>query len=145
MPVYTTMYRSNGEFEKITGMILNGIKGEATAINFYERLAKIAPSEQARDEVRHALEDEKNHLKHFTELYVTLTGKKPVYKTEARTFHSFKEGLALARKDELEAYEDYRNAYLFTQNQFIRDVFFLALSDEIEHALRFSFLLNELK
>ncbi|MBA2872743.1 rubrerythrin [Anoxybacillus calidus] len=141
----TLLYRNNGQYRKMTDMILNGIKGEASAVQFYQQLAKKAPNEKIREDVLHALEDEKNHLKQFINLYVMITGKHPVYKTEEVFFDTFKEGLELARKDELEAYEDYRNAYLATQDQTIRDVFFLAMTDEIEHALRFSFLLSELR
>jgi rubrerythrin len=139
------LYRNNGQYRKITDMILSGIKGEASAVQFYQQLAKAAPNEKAREDVLHALEDEKKHLKQFTDLYVMITGKRPVYKIEEVSFGTFKEGLERARKDELEAYEDYRNAYLATQDQVIRDVFFLAMTDEIEHALRFSFLLSELR
>jgi hypothetical protein len=74
-----------------------------------------------------------------------LTGKRPIYKTKAVSFNTFKEGLDLTRKDGLEAYEDYRDVYLATQDQVIRDVFFLTMTDEIEHTLRFSFLLSELR
>jgi rubrerythrin len=144
-PYQSLLYRNDGQYRKIIDMILHGIKGEATAVQFYQQLAKKALSERAREDVLHALEDEKIHLKQFVDLYVMLTGKRPVYKAEEVSFNTFKEGLELARKDELEAYEDYRDAYLATRDQMIRDVFFLAMTDEIEHALRFSFLLSELR
>ncbi|RAK23123.1 rubrerythrin [Anoxybacillus vitaminiphilus] len=145
IPFYPVLVRDNGQYKKITDTLLEAIKGEASAVQFYQQLMNAAPNEKAREDVQHALEDERKHLKQFTDLYVMLTGKRPVYKTKAVSFNTFKEGLNIARKDELEAYEDYRDAYLATQDQVIRDVFFLAMTDEIEHALRFSFLLSELR
>jgi rubrerythrin len=145
VPYRQFQYGRNGQYQKIIDMILNAMKGEASAIQFYEQLAKAAPNEKAEKDVLHALEDEKMHLKQFVDLYVMLTGKRPVYKVEKVSFNTFKEGLELAKNDELEAYEEYRDAYLATQDQMIRDVFFLAMTDEIEHALRFSFLLSELR
>ncbi|TLS38356.1 ferritin-like domain-containing protein [Pseudalkalibacillus caeni] len=113
------------------------IKGEATAIEFYKRLAKAAPDKEQKEDVLHALEDEKKHFEAFTQLYIQLTGIKPEYSIEKVMFNSYKEGLERAYKMELEAYEEYRDSYLLTRDQTIRDVFFLAMTDEIEHAMRF--------
>ena len=80
-------------------------------------------------------------MKQFTDLYVALTGRQPVYQIDKVTFNTYREGLQKAYEAELEAYEEYRNSYLLTQNLPVRDVFFRALTDEIEHATRFGFLL----
>ncbi|QPA33093.1 ferritin-like domain-containing protein [Anoxybacillus caldiproteolyticus] len=130
-----------GKSQRVFRAILDAIKSEAAAIDFYTRLIRLAPNAQHQNDIRHALEDEKIHLKQFTELYINLTGQQPVYNVEKTTFHSYEEGLKIAYKDELEAYEEYRNSYLLTQDPLIRDVFFKAFTDEIEHAIRFGFLI----
>ncbi|MFD1037046.1 ferritin family protein [Virgibacillus byunsanensis] len=129
-----------GQNEQVLQALVDGMEGESEAIDFYTRLAKMAPTNMARDAVEHALEDEKIHLQLFIDLYKNLTGKSPNYKKRKKQFANFKEGIMLAYKDELEAYEQYRDDYLLTSDQEIRDTFFLAMSDEIEHATRFGFV-----
>lgn len=126
--------------QEIISATMSAIKGEAAAVEFYTRLKAIAPNSFAKEQVDHALEDEKVHLRMFEQLYQNLTGRKPTYKIEKTSFKHFQDGLKKAYHDELEAYEEYRNAYLLTNNPTIRDVFFHAMTDEIEHATRFSFL-----
>jgi rubrerythrin len=138
---YDVIQRSNGKFQELLSAIMEGIKGEATAIDFYSRLVKNAPNEKHREDIQHALDDEKIHLKEFTQLYKNLSGQEPVYQITKTKYNSYEDGLRIAYEDELEAYEDYRNSYLLTQSLQVRDVFFRALTDEMEHATRFGFLL----
>lgn len=126
--------------KQIVQATMSAIKGEASAIEFYTRLEAIAPTAFAKEQVHHALQDEKVHLKLFEDLYKNLTGSKPTYTIKKTSFKNFQDGLKKAYQEELDAYEAYRNAYLLTNNQYIRDVFFHAMTDEIEHATRFSYL-----
>lgn len=139
-----TVYRMNGQNEEVLDALVKGMEGESEAIDFYTRLAKMAPDKIGREAVEHALADERVHLKLFINLYKQLSGKSPNYNKPKKKFDDFKEGIMIAFNDELEAYESYRDAYLLTQNQMIRDVFFQAMSDEIEHAARFSFVYHML-
>ncbi|WP_235821731.1 ferritin-like domain-containing protein [Gottfriedia acidiceleris] len=141
-PIVSTS--DQGTCQKVFEAILKGIQGEATAIEFYSRLAKIAPNQTAQEDVLHALEDEKVHLNEFTKLYVKMTGIQPNIQITPIQFNTFKEGLNIAYRDELEAYEFYRNVYLMTQNLTVRDVLLRGFTDEIEHATRFGFLLLNL-
>jgi len=144
--VYQTGYygydlrNSQGQFAQVTKAVLDAIIGEATAIDFYNRLLTAAPNQKHKENIHHALEDEKIHLQLFTQLYIALTGQQPIYQIKKEEFSNYNEGLRMAYEDELEAYENYRNAYLLTQDQYIRDVFFRAMTDENEHAMRFGFL-----
>jgi len=131
---------SQGQFAVVTKAVLDAIIGEATAIDFYNRLINAAPNKKHKDTIHHALEDEKIHLQLFTQLYIALTGQQPTYQIKREEFSNYSEGLRMAYEDELEAYETYRNAYLLTQDQHIRDVFFRAMTDENEHAIRFGVL-----
>ena len=138
---YNHLYRVNeATYNQVTQAILEAIKGEATAIDFYSRLIKEAPNAKHKKVIAHALEDEKVHLQQFIQLFTTLTGQQPTYQVVQTQYSSYKEGLERAYEDELEAYEDYRNAFLMTQNLAVRDVFFRAMTDEVEHAIRFGFL-----
>lgn len=149
MPPFTEQNLSgspdDGRFPKVFKEILKAIKAEAEATDFYQRLSRFAPNQKHRDDIMHALEDERIHLRQFTNLYVRLTGCQPVYKPERKMFQTYIEGLKMAYRDELEAYEHYRNIYLLTRNPMIRDVFFRGFTDEIEHAVRFGFLISGYK
>jgi len=120
--------------------LLKAIKSEAEAIDFYERLLRFSPGTPQQEDIRHVLADERIHLRDFTRLYCSLTGTQPVYTLQKTTFHNLQEGLRIAYRDELEAYEFYRNTYLMTADPTVRDIFFRALTDEIEHAIRLGFL-----
>ena len=89
-------------------------------------------------------EDERTHLQNFVNLYYTLTNRHPQYEVERIAFNTFEEGLKEAFDDELKDYETYRNQYLKTKNQAIRDIFFRAFSDEIKHATRINSIKSSL-
>lgn len=115
------------------------INAEATAIRFYDVLEGMAPN-RYRDFVTHARDDEMVHLNMFCKLYRRLTGHKPSVQAASTEFSTYKEGLEMAFRSELEAAELYRDMYLSTRVPKIRDVLFKAMTDEMEHAQRFSFL-----
>ncbi|SFV06901.1 ferritin-like domain-containing protein [Alicyclobacillus macrosporangiidus] len=115
------------------------INDEASAIAFYEVLEGMAPA-RYRDFVTHAREDEMVHLRMFHRLYRRLTGHEPSVQVRATRFSSYKEGLELAFRSELEAAEMYRDMYLSTRVPKVRDILFRAMTDEMEHAQRFNFL-----
>ena len=50
----------------------------------------------------------------------------------------------MALIDELEAAEFYRDIQLSVMDQLVKDVFYYAMVDELEHATQFSTLLNQL-
>ncbi|MDN4525219.1 ferritin-like domain-containing protein [Fictibacillus fluitans] len=129
-------------YQQLLNVLMSSIIGEATAVDFYTRLAKEAPNEYSRKVLLDAAKDEKTHLQLFTRLYTSITGKQPNYKIRPVKIQNFRQGLFEAYEDELADYEKYRNAYLMTQDPTIRDTFFRPFSDEIKHATKFSFLLN---
>lgn len=136
----TFMRSSQNSHQQVLEALLAGIKGEASAIDFYGRLANSAPNQRHKKAILQALEDKQIHLKQFTDLFVTLTGQSPQYHFEKVDFHSYREGLKKAYEGELEDYQEYRNNYLLTQNLPVGNVFFRAFADELEHATRFNCL-----
>lgn len=125
--------------------LYEAIVGEATAIDFYYRLLREAPNELHREFIEHAYKDEMEHLEAFTRLYCYFTGYKPQYTITPVQYRSYREGLLLAMQDELEAAEFYRDFIISSTDQLVRDTFFMAMTDEMEHATRFGFLYNSLK
>lgn len=131
---YSPMYAQDGLFQTL----LNAMKGEAAAVDFYSRLATLAPNPKVQAEILKIAEDERQHLQSFVNLFYTLTNRHPQYGVERMAFNTFEEGLLDAFEDELRDYETYRNQYLKTRNQAVRDVFFRAFTDELKHATRLS-------
>lgn len=147
IPPYHIEYRVNthGELEKLIEDINDAIRGEADAIKYYEQLLTMARGDRDKKYIEHILEDEKIHFQKFSDLYYRLTGIKPDYKGKITKIGSYREGLLAAYDDELEAYEGYRNVILRFKDPIVRDTFFHAMSDEIDHATRLSFLYFSLK
>lgn len=129
-------------FEKLLQNIYKSIVDEASAADFYSRLLREAPDQLHREFINHAYQDELEHLEAFTRLYRFYTGQIPSYSIKPVQYRTFKEGLLIALGDELEAADFYKDNILASMDQLVRDTFFLAMVDELEHSTRFSFLYN---
>lgn len=120
--------------------IIDGIKREASAIDLYSRLVNVAPNQKHKNNILHALEDKKVHFNQLTNLFITLTGRQPMYQIDQVTFQSYKEGLKKAQEAGVEGYEEYRKNGLLTQYPLVQHVFLHASTSGKENAARFSFL-----
>lgn len=130
--------------QHIIEYVYDSIVDEATAAEFYGRLLKEAPNDLHREFIHHAMEDELDHLGKFSRLYCYLTGHMPQYTINPTIYPNYKEGILIALKGELEAAEFYKDVQLSTTDQFVRDTFYYAMVDELEHATQFSTLYNTL-
>lgn len=130
--------------QQLIEIIQDGIKREASVIDFYSRLVNFAPSQNHKNDILKVLEDEKVHWHKLTNLYMTLTGRQPVYQIEKIPFRSYQEGLQTAYEVELANHEECRNDYLSLQNSEVGYVFLQASTVEMEHAKRFGFLKSSL-
>jgi rubrerythrin len=116
------------------------IHDEASAIEFYRQLLEMAPDELHKLFIQHAFQDEQKHQRMLSRLYTRLTGRTPMVSAKPESFENYRNGLLLALTQELEAAETYRDMFLSTRDPNIRDVLFETMTDEQEHAMRFSFL-----
>ncbi|MFC7442961.1 ferritin family protein [Laceyella putida] len=143
--MYAWTYQSNRAYmykdlNKFLQDLLKAASGEAQAIDFYTRVVQIAPTDKARRDFQHALEDEKEHYQSFTNLYTSLTGKRaPVPPFQPVQFKDYANAVEKAVEDELEAYEMYRDMYLSTSDPVARDILLKGFTDEGEHAIRFTY------
>lgn len=145
-PMYHSDYMSRNhheDYQEVFEAILTGIKKEASATDLYSRLANVAPNQKHKNNILHVLECKKIHLNQFTNLYITLTGRQPMYQIDKVTFHSYSEGLKKAHEAGVEGYEEYRKNSLLTQFPLVQNVFFNASTCEKEIATRFSSLNEE--
>ncbi len=132
-------------FARVLSNIERAIVDEATAAEFYYRLLREAPDPLHERFIRHAYRDELEHLQVFEQLYIHFTGRDPQYTIDPVQYETYREGLLLALEDELEAAEFYRDVQLSTTDQLVRDSFYLAMVDELEHATMFGVLYGEEK
>ncbi|WP_102349090.1 ferritin-like domain-containing protein [Bacillus sp. Marseille-P3661] len=130
--------------EQIAKHIYTSIVNEATAAEFYSRLLHEVPDELHREFIQHAYEDEVKHLQAFTKLYIHCTGQNPQYNVQHVEYSNYKAGILKALKDELEAAEFYRDVQLSSVDPLVKDTFFYAMVDELEHATQFGVLYNTL-
>lgn len=122
--------------------ILEAIVDEATAVAFYTYLLEHAVTPLQKTYIDHALKDERKHLALFSELYQKQTGHAPSYKLQPIPETSLRDGFLQALNSELGAQEFYRKIYTSSSQPDVRSAFYLAMLDEIEHAIRFSTLLS---
>lgn len=130
------------DFSKLIAHIYKAIVDEATAAEFYSRLLTETPDKLHREFVEHAYMDEMEHLEAFSKLYAYYTGQMPRYKITPVEYGSYKEGILMALKGELEAAEFYRDVKVSNTDPLVRDTFFYAMVDELEHATQFGVLYN---
>ncbi|MCD5323258.1 MULTISPECIES: cupin domain-containing protein [Pontibacillus] len=136
-------YRSgdiNRSNEQIADALLTGIIGEATAVDFYYRLAQATTNETQRRSIHDALKKEQAHLQRFTDLYTEIKGNNPAYQIDRISFNTFEEGLDLAYEIQSRNYGAYRDRYEHPQLSPVQDLFLRACNDEAEIAERFNAL-----
>ncbi len=148
--VNTTMYHSDymsrryqGNDQQVFEALLSAMKRESSAYDLYNRLAHVAPTQNHKTNILQALEYKKTHLNQFNNLYITLTGRQPMYQFDKVNFHSYREGLKKAHDALVEGYEEYRNNCSLTQYPLVQNSFLYASNAEREIANRFSLLKEE--
>jgi rubrerythrin len=128
--------------QQLRETLFKSIVDEATAADFYTRLLPLAPDETAKDFIEHARDDELYHLQHFENLYARYYGTRPQFNIRPIQFADYAQGLMAALRSEMDAAGFYRDVQLSTRDPLVRDTFYLAMVDELEHAIMFSTLLN---
>lgn len=121
------------------------IEDEYKDYHFYKSMYEQTNDPLWRDFIKHAYEDEKSHYEMLQQIYYMLTGtfvqnpKKPI------PCYNFKDCVKQALVDELEAVELYKEMLLTIPIQQAYNPIFIAMHDEMEHAIRMSTIYNSLK
>lgn len=135
----TNNYKMNPE------ILIDAMQGERNTIYFYEKLSEMTNDIENIEIIEHAHDDEVKHFKMFANLYKKLYCKEiPCFSPNNVNIVSFTTGVKQSIIDELDAYEMYRNIYLYNFNPFIRNIFFEALTDENEHAAKFNYIFTKI-
>lgn len=128
---------------KLANDIAKAINGQYSAIQCYAKLAKMAPNEKERDQILEIRKDEKRHLRQFTQIYQSLTGKQAEPKLLEGCPNNYMDGLEFALKDEQETVDFYLDIAEQTSNSFVKDIFRRAAADEQNHAVWFLYFLTK--
>ncbi|UJE05054.1 rubrerythrin family protein [Bacillus subtilis] len=119
------------------------INGEFSAIQCYRKLAELAHSDEVRKKIEEIRRDEIRHLREFSTLYGSITGKHIMPKQTEECPDNFTRGLDAAFKDEQETVDFYLRAAEETSNLKAKGVFTRAARDEQNHAVWFLYYLME--
>jgi rubrerythrin len=120
------------------------ISDEWTAYSTYKELMKMTNNPLYKDWIEHAKEDEKKHYQSFQQVYYGLTGQFFQNVKKTNKYNTFKEGALNALIGELEAAEMYRDMIFNLPTQQVYKPIYIAMTDEMEHAIRFSTIYNSL-
>lgn len=134
--------RQNNDVELIPE-IQKAINGEYTAIINYERLARLAPLDSQRDQILEIRDDEKRHFEDFSKIYANLTGNPPAPVMNEGCPSLYRPGVEFAFRDEQKTVDSYLDIAQKAQNITIKEAFRRAAADEQNHAVWFSFFLQQ--
>ncbi|MFB7158342.1 ferritin family protein [Lysinibacillus sp. NPDC056232] len=138
----------NGNFQPINDTqlindIQKAINGEYSAIVCYEKLAKMATTEDEKNRILEIQKDEQSHLEEFSKIYTNLTGRKPSYQIIEECPDNYKAGIEFAFKDEQETVDSYLDIADKANDPMIKDRFRRAAADEQTHAVWFLFFFQK--
>jgi rubrerythrin len=126
--------------------IQKAINDEYTAIQYYTRLAQLAPIDKAKEEILGIRQDEIRHFYQFTKSFYQLSGKYPKLNIFNQQFpNSYRQGLRESIRDETETAPFYFSIASRTNDLRIKRRFTQAAFDEQRHAQILQRLLEELK
>ena len=113
------------------------INGEYSAIQCYEKLARLAPTDEERQQILEIREDEIKHFKQLVLLYTGITGRDPKPKQTEPCEDDYLRGLEAALKDEQHTVDFYLSVADGTINLAAKKLFNRAAKDEQQHAVWF--------
>lgn len=117
--------------------IEKAINGEYSAILCYEQLAKLAPSEEIRDQILEIREDEIHHFQIFSHIYMILSGMQAAPHITETCPTEYRAGMEFALKDEQKTVDFYHEIADKAEDPYIIEQFRRAASDEQNHAVWF--------
>lgn len=120
------------------------IEDEYKDFYFYKSMYDLTNDPLWKDFIKHAYEDEKSHYEMFQQLYYMLTGTFVQNPKKRLPCYELKECAKLALLNELDSIESYKVMLLTIPIQQAYNPIFIALHDEMEHAIRFSTIYNAL-
>lgn len=131
---------------KLIAGVKDSIGNEAEDEMEYNKLAKLAPNDEQRNIINGIKENEMTHNKIFRKIFTELTGvilptTNATTMPEEKATMSYTEMLTKAMLGEIKAVERYRELLAYAPNKCIYDMIMYVMTDEINHAIKYSYLL----
>ncbi|MBY0222810.1 MULTISPECIES: ferritin-like domain-containing protein [Sporosarcina] len=123
----------------------SAIEDEYKSYFYYKSMYQLTNDPLWQEFIRHAYEDEKSHYEMFQQLYYMMTGKFVPNPKKLAPCTNLKECAKNALVDELDAVEQYKEMLLTVPFDQAYDPVFIAMHDEMEHAIRMSTIFNGTK
>lgn len=120
------------------------IEDEYKAHHLYKSMIPLTTDPLWQSFIATAMEDEKSHYEMLQQLYYMMAGHYVQIEVEKPVCRDLKACLKSAIADELEASKKYKMMYLSVPIEQGRIPFFIAMHDEVEHAIRFSTIYNSI-
>ena len=128
-----------------TQQLKQSIEDEYQAFHYYKTMYKLTDDPLWEAFIEHAYEDEKSHYEMFQQLYYMLTGEFVQNPRKKLPCYVLKDGAKEALLSTLESIETYKIMLLTVPFQQAYQPIFIAMHDEMEHAIRFSTIYSALK
>ncbi|HLR10347.1 MAG TPA: ferritin-like domain-containing protein [Sporosarcina sp.] len=119
------------------------IEDEYKAYHYLQSMERFAKVPMWKSFIEHAYKDEKSHYEMFQQLYYMLTGTFVQNPKKELPCDDVSEGVKRMVYIKLEQIETYKIMLLTIPFQQAYQPIFIALLDEVEHAIRFSILLHQ--
>ena len=127
-----------------TEQLKQAIEGEYRDYYVYKHMLTLTDDVFFQSFIKHIIEDEKSHYEMFQQLYYMLTGEFVQNPSKPKHPTSFKKAVKDALVDELEGVELYKEMLLTIPIPQAHDPLFIAMNDEMEHAIRLSTIYNSI-
>ncbi|MFP4698666.1 MAG: ferritin family protein, partial [Eubacteriales bacterium] len=135
----TQRYKS---MDEALNLIRDSVSDEREEELFYDYLISEAPTDEERDIIEQIRDDKIKHNNLFRRIYEDMTGDTiDVSEQQFQRPDSYIEGIKSALKGELDSVEKYRDIRAGLNNQLYRDMVFEIITDELEHADKFNYIL----
>ncbi|TLS37935.1 ferritin-like domain-containing protein [Pseudalkalibacillus caeni] len=122
----------SGVNQRLINDIEKAVVREYQAIQFYNRLAELAPTKEARQAILDIRQDVIRHYNSFNQLFAQLSGRMPNI-AGAPLPVSYRDGIREAIQDEMDAITFYKNISSSTQIPGIQHRFTRAVEDVARH------------
>ena len=126
------------------GKLKQSIEDEFKDYHFYKSMYKLTDDPLWKDFIKHVYEDEKSHYEMLQQLYYMLTGRFVQNPKKKLPCYNLKDCAKQALLGELEGVETYKLMLLSIPIQQAYNPIFIAMNDEMEHAIRMSTMYNAL-
>jgi rubrerythrin len=127
--------------KELLNLLIEAMKDERADFIKYKMMIDVTDDEKIREQIRFAYLDEGKHYKMFQQIYYKLSGEViNVPAPKVVISNSFIENIESSINGELAAVELYRKIYSMLPSAMCKNALYEIITDEQEHATRFTYL-----